>query len=89
MATANPGGLSREQAAEIADEEVQIGVAQLQNAPAVSKEVLGKILANIVKQSSEAKYRKIRLANARIKEAVVDVEGALELLQVGHAALRV
>lgn len=73
---------NRNGAAEAADEEVQIAFVQLDAAPEASKEVLRKILSNILAQPAEPKYRRVRLANPRIKEAVVDVEGALELLQV-------
>lgn len=70
-------------AAEAASEEVQIALTQLQTAPQASREVLQKMLCNILRSPSEAKFRKVRLANPRIKEAIVDTDGALELLQVG------
>ena len=73
---------SSQHAAEIADEQVQVAVAQLHAAPDASKEVLRKVLANILRLPEDPKFRKVRLANPRIKEAIVDVEGALELLQV-------
>lgn len=78
---------SSQHAAEIADEQVQVAVAQLDAAPDLSKEVLRKVLANILRLPEDPKFRKVRLANPRIKEAIVDVEGALELLQVSMQQL--
>ncbi|XP_028767136.1 plant UBX domain-containing protein 2 [Neltuma alba] len=45
-----------------------------------SVEVVLKLLRNIVKEPDNAKYRKIRLTNAKIKEAVSEVAGGIELL---------
>lgn len=45
-------------------------------------EVLQKLLRNILAAPGEAKYRRLRLSNKRIQEAVVDVSGGVELLQV-------
>ena len=47
-----------------------------------SSSTIAKVLANIVAHPAEAKYRKLRLANKRIQETVVDVDGGVELLQV-------
>ena len=41
-----------------------------------------KVLANILAHPAELKYRKLRLANKRIQETIVDVDGGVELLQV-------
>jgi len=41
-----------------------------------------KVLANILAHPAEAKYRKLRLANKRIQDTIVDVDGGVELLQV-------
>ena len=82
VAAVSDSRTSSQHAVEIADEQVQVAVIQLNAAPGASKEVLRKILANILRQPDDPKFRRIRLANARIKETIVDVEGALELLQV-------
>ncbi|CAK0752440.1 hypothetical protein CVIRNUC_002146 [Coccomyxa viridis] len=42
---------------------------------------IAKVLSNIVGQPADPKYRKLRLANKRIQETVVDVDGGVELLQ--------
>ncbi len=47
-----------------------------------SSSTIAKVLANIVAHPAEAKYRKLRLANKRIQETIVDVDGGVELLQV-------
>ena len=73
---------SSQTAAEQADEQVQIAIIQLDEAPEACKEVLRKMLSNILRQPEDPKFRKVRLANPRIKETIVEVEGALELLQV-------
>ena len=44
--------------------------------------MLQKLLRNILTAPNEAKYRRLRLSNKRIQEAVVDVSGGVELLQV-------
>ena len=46
-------------------------------------EVLQKLLRNVLAAPNEAKYRRLRLSNRRIQQAVVDVSGGIELLQVG------
>lgn len=43
-------------------------------------QVLIRLLSNIIQNPEDAKYRRIRLTNPKIKTAVVDVDGALELL---------
>ncbi len=45
--------------------------------------MLQRVLRNILAAPGEAKYRRLRLRNKRIQEAVVDVAGGVELLQVG------
>ena len=60
----------------------------LQAAPS-SVGTIAKVLSNIVGQPAESKYRKLRLANKRIQEAVVDVDGGVELLQVAQSAEQV
>ena len=55
----------------------------LQTAPS-SIGTIAKVLSNIVSQPADPKYRKLRLANKRIQETVVDVDGGVELLQVAQ-----
>ena len=55
----------------------------LQAAPS-SVGTIAKVLSNIVGQPADPKYRKLRLANKRIQETVVDVDGGVELLQVSQ-----
>ena len=45
-----------------------------------------KLLDNISQQPDEVKFRRIRLSNARIQRAVVDVSGGLELLQASFSS---
>ena len=49
-------------------------------APAIS--ILTRLLRNIVNSPQEAKYRRLRLQNPKIKDAVVEIAGGIELLQV-------
>ena len=51
-----------------------------------SCEVLGKVLRNILAEPAEPKYRRLRLTNKRIRETVVDVDGAIDVLQVPESA---
>ncbi|KAJ8565269.1 hypothetical protein K7X08_007845 [Anisodus acutangulus] len=46
-----------------------------------SVEVVVKLLKNIVKEPENAKFRKIRMGNLKIKEAIGDVVGGVELLE--------
>lgn len=46
-----------------------------------SVEVVMKLLKNIVKEPANAKFRKIRMGNPKIKEAIGDVVGGVELLE--------
>ncbi|KAK6146739.1 hypothetical protein DH2020_020608 [Rehmannia glutinosa] len=46
-----------------------------------SKEVLMRLLKNVVKEPENAKFRKIRMGNPKIKEAIGDVPGGVELLE--------
>ncbi|VFQ66508.1 unnamed protein product [Cuscuta campestris] len=46
-----------------------------------SQEVMVKLLRNIVKEPENAKFRKIRMGNPKIKEAIADVAGGVELLE--------
>jgi UBX domain-containing protein 6 len=51
------------------------------NPPAAAVEVAKKLLGNLLKEPGNDKFRRVRLANPRIKEAVADREGGLELLE--------
>ncbi|XP_076921671.1 plant UBX domain-containing protein 2-like [Bidens hawaiensis] len=46
-----------------------------------SVEIVLKLLRNIVKEPENVKFRKIRLGNPKIKEAIADVAGGLDLLE--------
>ncbi|KAI3453160.1 hypothetical protein Pfo_009823 [Paulownia fortunei] len=46
-----------------------------------SMEVVVRILRNVVKEPDNAKFRKIRMGNPKIKEAIGDVPGGVELLE--------
>ncbi|KAM0881002.1 hypothetical protein ACQ4PT_033210 [Festuca glaucescens] len=51
------------------------------NPPAAAVEVAKKLLGNLLKEPGNDKYRRVRLGNPRIKEAVADREGGLDLLE--------
>ncbi|KAL7149517.1 hypothetical protein ABFS83_05G046100 [Erythranthe nasuta] len=46
-----------------------------------SMEVVIRVLRNMVKEPENSKFRKIRLGNPKIKEAIGDVVGAVDLLE--------
>ncbi|KAL8218697.1 hypothetical protein R6Q57_022070 [Mikania cordata] len=46
-----------------------------------SIEIVLKLLKNIVKEPENVKFRRIRLGNPKIKEAIADVAGGLDLLE--------
>lgn len=46
-----------------------------------SLEIVLKLLRNIVKEPENAKFRKVRMGNPKIKEAIADVAGGVELLE--------
>ncbi|XP_073147840.1 plant UBX domain-containing protein 2 [Henckelia pumila] len=46
-----------------------------------SMEVVMKLFKNVVADPENAKFRKIRLGNPKIKEAIGDVQGGIELLE--------
>ncbi|PIN13008.1 putative ubiquitin regulatory protein [Handroanthus impetiginosus] len=46
-----------------------------------SVEVVMRLLRNVVKEPENAKFRKIRMGNPKIKEAIGDVAGGVELLE--------
>ncbi|KAF8117478.1 hypothetical protein N665_0009s0007 [Sinapis alba] len=47
-----------------------------------SVDVLLRLFKNIVKEPENGKFRKIRMSNAKIKEAIGDVAGGVELLEI-------
>ena len=47
-----------------------------------------QVLQNAARFPDDSKYRRIRLLNPRIKEAVVDVPGGVDVLQVSAVAGR-
>ncbi|KAL6600771.1 hypothetical protein ACP70R_045056 [Stipagrostis hirtigluma subsp. patula] len=49
--------------------------------PAAAVEVLKRLLGNLIKEPGNDKFRRVRLGNPRIKEAVADRKGGLELLE--------
>ncbi|CAH9134293.1 unnamed protein product [Cuscuta epithymum] len=55
--------------------------AYLSGSPKGSLEVILRLLSNILKDPENAKYRKIRMGNPKIKEAITDVAGGVELLE--------
>lgn len=44
-------------------------------------DIVRKLLSNIVKEPENVKFRKIRMGNLKIKEAIADVVGGVELLE--------
>ncbi|TMW96215.1 hypothetical protein EJD97_007733 [Solanum chilense] len=69
------------------DEEVKSGVEECVSVYVSGKpldgsvEVVVKLLKNIEKEPTNAKFRKIRMGNPKIKEAIGDVVGGVELLE--------
>ncbi|KAK3133287.1 hypothetical protein QOZ80_6AG0534690 [Eleusine coracana subsp. coracana] len=49
--------------------------------PAAAVEVVKRLLGNLLREPGNDKFRRVRLGNPRIKEAVADREGGLELLE--------
>lgn len=46
-----------------------------------SVDIVRKLLSNIIKEPENVKFRKIRMGNLKIKEAIADVVGGVELLE--------
>ncbi|KAK1374682.1 UBX domain-containing protein [Heracleum sosnowskyi] len=44
-------------------------------------EIVRKLLSNVVKEPENVKFRRIRMGNLKIKEAIADVVGGVELLE--------
>lgn len=53
-----------------------------------SLDVVLRLLRNIVKEPENAKFRKIRMSNPKIREAIGDVAGGVELLEIVGFELR-
>ncbi|WJX54347.1 hypothetical protein P8452_40242 [Trifolium repens] len=60
--------------------EICIGTYVSGNPSIGSVDIVLKLLRNIVKEPENVKFRKIRLSNPKIKEAVAEVNGGIELL---------
>lgn len=75
--------LQGDDGAEVVKSELDVSVGEYisGNPLEVSKDVILKLLKNVVKEPENAKFRKIRLGNPKIKEAIGDVVGAVELLE--------
>ncbi|CAK7326793.1 unnamed protein product [Dovyalis caffra] len=50
--------------------------------PEGSVEVVLRLLRNVVKEPENAKFRRIRMGNPKIREAVTEVAGGVELLEI-------
>jgi UBX domain-containing protein 6 len=49
--------------------------------PAAAVEVVKRLLGNLLREPGNDKFRRVRLSNPRIKEALADREGGVELLE--------
>ncbi|OWM67814.1 plant UBX domain-containing protein 2 [Punica granatum] len=61
--------------------EERVGVYLSAKLPESSVEILIKLLRNIVREPGNAKFRRIRMGNPKIREAVGEVAGGVELLE--------
>ncbi|XP_047048989.1 plant UBX domain-containing protein 2-like [Lolium rigidum] len=55
--------------------------------PAAAVEVAKRLLGNLLREPGNDKFRRVRLANPRIKDAVADREGGLDLLEAAGFAV--
>ncbi|XP_047048405.1 plant UBX domain-containing protein 2-like [Lolium rigidum] len=55
--------------------------------PAAAVEVAKRLLANLLREPGNDKFRRVRLANPRIKDAVADRDGGLDLLEAAGFAV--
>ncbi|KAJ4824617.1 Plant UBX domain-containing protein 2 [Turnera subulata] len=62
--------------------EAGIGVYLSGKPPEGSVEVVLRLLRNIVKEPENPKFRKVRMGNPKIREAVTEVAGGVELLEL-------
>ncbi|KAL5553227.1 hypothetical protein UlMin_040628 [Ulmus minor] len=79
-----------ENGAESSQSELEVCVGTfLSGKPAAgSVEVVLRLLRNVVKEPENAKFRKIRMSNPKIREAIGDVPGGIELLEFVGFELR-
>ncbi|XP_065855599.1 plant UBX domain-containing protein 2 [Euphorbia lathyris] len=78
--TLDDGGNGTEEST--ADElQTSVGTYLSGKPPEGSVEVVLRLLRNIVKEPDNAKFRKIRMGNPKIREAISDVPGGVELLE--------
>ena len=68
--------------------EICIGTYMSEKPSEGSVEVVLKLLKNIVKEPENVKFRKLRMSNPKIKEAVGDVAGGIELISFVGFELR-
>ncbi|WOG89029.1 hypothetical protein DCAR_0208265 [Daucus carota subsp. sativus] len=61
--------------------ETRVGAYMSGNPNEGAVEIVRKLLSNIVKEPENVKFRKIRMGNLKIKEAIADVVGGVELLE--------
>ncbi|TQD73299.1 hypothetical protein C1H46_041172 [Malus baccata] len=61
--------------------EARIGTFSSGNPAAGSVEVVLRLLRNIVKEPENVKFRRIRMSNPKIREAIGEVVGGIELLE--------
>mmetsp|Transcript_25823 Transcript_25823/g.49025 ORF Transcript_25823/g.49025 Transcript_25823/m.49025 type:complete len:489 (+) Transcript_25823:100-1566(+) len=61
-----------------------VALSQLMTAPDSAQQtvsLISKVLGNVLSDPNNAKFRRLRLSNAKIQEAIVDASGGLEYLQ--------
>ena len=58
-----------------------LSTAAGKDAGADSVALMARVLRNVVSEPTNVKFRRLRLSNAKVQAAVMDVPGALELLQ--------
>lgn len=75
------GELSISDAGEIGELEEQVSGFLSANPPEGSVEIVIKLLKNIVRETENAKFRKIRMSNPKIREAIGEVAGGIDLLE--------
>ncbi|XP_030529156.1 plant UBX domain-containing protein 2 [Rhodamnia argentea] len=74
-------GLPSDDAEERSELEACVGTFVSAKPPESSVDVLLKLFRNIAREPENAKFRRIRLSNPKIKEAIGDVAGGVELLE--------
>ncbi|EXC26995.1 UBX domain-containing protein 6 [Morus notabilis] len=79
--TVENGGSNNENDSSESELEACIGAFLSGELASGSVEIVFKLLNNVVREPENAKFRRIRMGNAKIKEAVVDVAGGVELLE--------